>query len=118
MVTQLAIINESGRFTRPKDGKLANTSEGSPKERGRFTKPSHKDAAKTAYAKYDNDLFQTGRLITCGLYINCILKDYVRNILALNRTNSVWDLDPRTQEGKSVFGQGAAEAGGNQVSAE
>jgi hypothetical protein len=98
VVEQLATINERGRFTKPKDGT--------------------DETSKKKYAKYDNDLFQTGRLITCGLYINCILKDYVRTILALNRTNSVWDLDPRTREGKSVFGQGAAEAGGNQVSAE
>jgi linoleate 8R-lipoxygenase/9,12-octadecadienoate 8-hydroperoxide 8R-isomerase len=95
VVEQLATINERNRFTKPKDGTDA--------------------AAQKAYAKYDNDLFQTGRLITCGLYINCILKDYVRTILCLNRTNSAWDLDPRTQEGKGLFGQGAAEAGGNQV---
>jgi linoleate 8R-lipoxygenase / 9,12-octadecadienoate 8-hydroperoxide 8R-isomerase len=47
-------INENGRFSKPKDG-----------------------AAKEAWTTYDNDLFQTGRLITCGLYVNCILKDYV-----------------------------------------
>jgi hypothetical protein len=98
VVEQLATINERGRFTRPKDGT--------------------DEAAKAALAKYDNDLFQTGRLITCGLYVNCILKDYVRTILALNRTSSDWDLDPRTQEGKSLFCRDAAEAGGNQVSAE
>ena len=98
VVEQLAIINERGRFHKPKEGS--------------------DEAAKRAFAAYDNDLFQTGRLITCGLYINIILKDYVRTILALNRTNSVWDLDPRSREGKSLFGQGAAEAGGNQVSAE
>ena len=50
-VEQLALINENQRFTEP-------------------TKSSNMDQ----YAKYDNDLFQTGRLITCGLYINIILK--------------------------------------------
>ena len=94
IVSQLPVINEGGRFTKPTDGD------------------------EKALAKYDNDLFQTGRLITCGLYINCILKDYVRVILNLHRTDSVWDLDPRTQEGKTLFGAGAAEGVGNQVSAE
>ena len=92
VVDQLASINEAGRFTKPKD-----------------------DANKTAYAKYDNDLFQTGRLITCGLYVNCILKDYVRTILNLNRTDSDWDLDPRTALLTGPNGNGAS---GNQVSAE
>ena len=92
VVEQLASINEAGRFTKPKD-----------------------DAAKTAYDKYDNDLFQTGRLITCGLYVNIILKDYVRTILNLNRTDSDWDLDPRTA---TLTGPTANGAPGNQVSAE
>ncbi|KAF8852536.1 heme peroxidase [Acephala macrosclerotiorum] len=94
VVTQLAAINENGRFTKPKD----------------------QDPKKLA--AYDNDLFQTGRLITCGLYVNCVLKDYVRTILNLNRTSSKWDLDPRTEEGKTLFNSPAAEGTGNQVSAE
>jgi Animal haem peroxidase len=50
-VEQLALINENGRFTKPKDS-----------------------SGMDEYARYDNDLFQTGRLITCGLYVNIILK--------------------------------------------
>ena len=92
VVDQLASINEAHRFTKPTN-----------------------DADKTAYTKYDNDLFQTGRLITCGLYVNIILKDYVRTILNLNRTNSDWDLDPRTA---TLTGPTANGASGNQVSAE
>ena len=92
VVDQLASINEAGRFTKPKN-----------------------DADRAANIKYDNDLFQTGRLITCGLYVNCILKDYVRTILNLNRTNSDWDLDPRTA---TLTGPTANGAPGNQVSAE
>jgi hypothetical protein len=93
--SNLLRINENGRFNRPKD-----------------------DATKDAWKKYDNDLFQTGRLITCGLYVNCILKDYVRTILNLNRSGTKWDLDPRTEEGKTLFNAPAAEGTGNQVSAE
>jgi linoleate 8R-lipoxygenase / 9,12-octadecadienoate 8-hydroperoxide 8R-isomerase len=109
-VEQLALINENGRFTEPSE-------------------PWKLDQ----YVKYDNDLFQTGRLVTCGLYINIILKarilieydyscscfqDYVRTILNLNRTNSPWSLDPRSKDGKCLFNGGAAEGVGNQVSAE
>lgn len=50
-VEQLALIDENGRFTKPGD---------SPKTE--------------QYSEYDNDLFQTGRLVTCGLYVNIILK--------------------------------------------
>jgi hypothetical protein len=94
-LTEICRINENGRFNKPK--------EGAPQEK---------------WVKYDNDLFQTGRLITCGLYANCILKDYVRTILSLNRSGTKWDLDPRTEEGKTLFNNPAAEGTGNQVSAE
>ncbi len=92
VVDQLVAINEAGRFTKPPD-----------------------DTDKSKNTKYDNDLFQTARLITCGLYVNCILKDYVRTILNLNRTHSNWDLDPRTAK---LTGPTANGAPGNQVSAE
>ena len=94
VVEQLASINEGGRFTKPDDSNAE------------------------AYAKYDNDLFQTARLVTCGLYVNIVLKDYVRTILNINRTDSVWSLDPRDQIKDGPLGEAAAEATGNQVSAE
>ncbi|KAI1768174.1 linoleate diol synthase precursor [Hypoxylon sp. FL1150] len=98
VVTQLAEINEGGRFSKPSSTHNSNSE---------------------AWEKYDNDLFQTGRLITCGLYVNIILKDYVRTILNVNRTNSTWDLDPRTDEKKSAVNSNPApEATGNQVSVE
>lgn len=58
----LARINEDGKFTPP-----------SPALEG--------EKAEAAWKKYDNDLFQTARLITSGLYINITLLDYVRNIV-------------------------------------
>lgn len=72
VVKQLAMINENGRFTPPKDSGVSD------------------DKKQAAWKKYDNDLFQTGRLITCGLYINIILLDYLRTIVGLNRVNSTW----------------------------
>lgn len=80
-------------------------------ENGRFSKP--RTDTKEAWEKYDNEIFQTARLITCGLYVNIILIDYVRTILNLNRTDSDWQLNPRIQI------QDGPEMGvGNQVSAE
>lgn len=95
VVEELAAINENGRFTKPNPNL--------PEEQ-----------AKKAWAKYDEDLFQTGRLVTCGLFINITLYDYLRTIVNLNRVNSTWCLDPRAQmEG------GATPAGlGNQCSVE
>ncbi|KKY16707.1 putative fatty acid oxygenase [Diplodia seriata] len=99
IVEELAKINEGGRFTKPH--------------------PSlPPDMAKEAWAKYDNDLFQTGRLVTCGLYINITLGDYLRTIVNLNRSNTTWTLDPRVDMAK-VFGTDGTPRGvGNQVSAE
>ena len=99
VVEQLAVINENGRFNKPSEGL------------------THEMAEKS-WAKYDNDLFQTGRLITCGLYINITLLDYLRTIVNLNRSNTTWTLDPRAEMGR-IFGKEGTPSGvGNQVSAE
>ncbi|KAK7510648.1 fatty acid oxygenase [Phyllosticta citriasiana] len=100
VVEQLAAINEMGRFTKPNPNGLS---------------PDH---LAEKWKKYDNDLFQTGRLITCGLYMNITLGDYLRTIVNLNRSNTTWTLDPRVDMAK-VFGTDGTPRGvGNQVSAE
>jgi linoleate 8R-lipoxygenase / 9,12-octadecadienoate 8-hydroperoxide 8R-isomerase len=85
----------------------------------------------------DNDLFQTGRLyvlgpihpwllryadnfasITCGLYVNIILTDYLRAILNLGRSGSTWSLDPRINNNDVFDAQGTPKGIGNQVSVE
>jgi linoleate 8R-lipoxygenase/9,12-octadecadienoate 8-hydroperoxide 8R-isomerase len=100
VVENLARINEGGRFTKPTAPPENETDE------------NKRAAFKAKLAKYDNDLFQTGRLVTCGLYVNIILVDYVRTILDLNRTDSNWQLNPRAEMKDVAIG------GGNQVSAE
>ncbi|WEW59149.1 hypothetical protein PRK78_004618 [Emydomyces testavorans] len=96
---QLAHINEGGRFNKPRSGL-------SP------------DESAKAWAKYDNDLFQTARLVTCGLYINITLYDYVRTIINLTRSNTTWCLDPRVNMRKSSAPEAAASGVGNQCSIE
>lgn len=57
--------------------------------------------------------------VTCGLYINVILNDYLRTILNLNQNpvDSDWKLDPR--KAVDVFDSVGVPRGiGNQVSAE
>lgn len=99
VVANLAAINEGGRYNKP-----ASHLQG--------------EALEKAWKKYDNDLFQTGRLVTCGLYINITLYDYLRTIVNLNRTNSTWSLDPRLDKGKQFSHNGTPQGIGNQVSAE
>ncbi|KAF2200007.1 putative fatty acid oxygenase PpoC [Delitschia confertaspora ATCC 74209] len=100
VVEQLALVNENGRFTKPRADLPA-------------------EAAENAWAKYDNDLFQVGRLVTCGLYMNITLGDYLRTIVNLNRTSTTWTLDPRVDMEGKVFGKDGTPRGtGNQVSAE
>lgn len=99
VVENLALINEQNRFPKPTP----------PEDPNDETKA---EEYKAKLAKYDNDLFQTGRLITCGLYVNIILIDYVRTILNLNRTDSNWQLNPRAEMKDVPMGVG------NQVSAE
>ncbi|KAI3322602.1 linoleate diol synthase [Xylariaceae sp. AK1471] len=105
------------RFHNYVAGNLATINEG-----GRFTPPSpdlDEEKAAAAWKKYDNDLFQTARLITSGLYINITLVDYVRNIVNLNRSNTTWTLDPRAEMGKDAGTFAGAERGtGSMVSAE
>jgi len=104
-VENLAEINEQGRFTKP--------SAEVPKSTGDIeVDKKTQEKYDAAWNKYDNDLFQTGRLITCGLYVNTILIDYVRTILDLNRTDSNWQLNPRADV------EGLPMGIGNQVSAE
>ncbi|KAI1185120.1 linoleate diol synthase [Nemania serpens] len=100
VAANLAAINEGGRFTPPPQGLDG-------------------EKAAAAWKKYDNDLFQTARLITSGLYINITLVDYVRNIVNLNRSNTTWTLDPRAEMGKDAGTFKGAERGtGSMVSAE
>jgi hypothetical protein len=98
---QLALINEGGRFDVPST----------------TTEPS-KESRESLLANRDNNLFQTARLVTSGLYVQIILNDYIRTILNLQRTSSSWNLDPRTDIEGITGPNGFAKATGNQVSVE
>lgn len=110
VVEQLALINENGRFSQPREG---------------LAPQQQKEASR----KRDNHLFQIGRLVTCGLYVNIILVDYFRTIIGMNRVKSNWyeynlatatlanvlrSIDPRPQIDDPATPRGT----GNQVSVE
>lgn len=101
VVSQLAEINEAAIFSLPAS-----------------VTPDDKDRYEAALRKRDNDLFQTGRLVTCGLYVNIILGDYVTTILNLNRSNTTWRLDPRESNTNVFDVTGTPKGIGNQVSVE
>jgi hypothetical protein len=61
VATMLAAINEKGRFTKP-----------APLPAGKEHTHEEETAYAAALSKYDEDLFQTARLVTCGLYVNII----------------------------------------------
>lgn len=56
--------------------------------------------------------------VTCGLYINFILNDYLRTIVNLNRVDTTWTLDPRFDPSKVYNPDGTAAGVGNMVSVE
>ncbi|KAL1646948.1 hypothetical protein SLS58_003085 [Diplodia intermedia] len=109
VVEELARINEGGRFNHYVPDPTKSDAE-------------QKDHKQKAEEKRDEDLFQTGRLITSGLYANIILGDYLRTILNLNdnklKPGSNWTLDPRKYAPNVFNHEGTPRGVGNQVSAE
>lgn len=114
---QLAAINQGGRFTCPPGPRPGLSNPQPAGDDKREDEAQRKSDA--AWKKYDEDLFQTARLVTSGLYINITLVDYVRNIVNLNRCDTTWTLDPRQEMGRDAGTGAGTEAGtGNVVSAE
>ncbi|KAL8966247.1 MAG: hypothetical protein Q9183_003455, partial [Haloplaca sp. 2 TL-2023] len=72
-------------------------------------------AYKAAWTKLDDDLFNTARLITCGIYVNISIHDYLRALMGFHQYNTNFTLDPRVNmtEHKNV-----SRGLGNQVTVE
>ncbi|PGH16315.1 hypothetical protein AJ79_01857 [Helicocarpus griseus UAMH5409] len=81
----------------------------------RFTARGDDEAS---LAKLDEDLFQTARLITNGLYINISLHDYLRAITNTHHSDSTWTLDPRVDIPDTLAKSGPERGIGNQVTTE
>jgi len=100
-VAELALINQGGRFSLPVHITAFDTA-----------------AYEEAAARRDEHLFQTARLVTCGLYVQIVLNDYLRTILNLQRVETSWNLDPRVDVGSVLGTTNIEKATGNQVSVE
>ncbi|KAK5661145.1 hypothetical protein OQA88_11036 [Cercophora sp. LCS_1] len=51
-----------------------------------------------AWDKLDDDLFNTARLITCGMYIQISIHDYLRALMGFHQFDTNFTLDPRLHE--------------------
>ncbi|PNP44420.1 hypothetical protein TGAMA5MH_03823 [Trichoderma gamsii] len=108
-----AFLITFNRFHNYVAGELKRINEGD-----RFS-PNPRLSKEDAEREVDKRLFNTARLVTCGLYVNIILSDYVRTILNMNYAPaSSWVLDPR-RSFSEVFDKGSFPVStGNQVSVE
>lgn len=118
VVENLARIDEGGRFSDILNENRKRRTGLTPADPNGKTPIDVDSKTRTPEQLYDEALFQTGRLITTGLYINIVLQDYVRTILGLNRVDRLWNLDPRSDYDKGIMPDKIPQAGGNQVSAE
>ncbi|KAF1994656.1 heme peroxidase [Amniculicola lignicola CBS 123094] len=91
-------------------------------EGNRFPEPDTKvllpDELAAAKKKLDEDLFQTARLVTGGMYCNISLHDYLRGLTNCHHSDTDWAFDPRVAIDQHFDGHGTPRGIGNQVSAE
>lgn len=71
-------------------------------------------AWKAAHDKQDDDLFNTARLITQGMYVNVSIHDYLRVLMGFHQFNTDFTLDPRKDFDQKKTTRGI----GNQVTVE
>lgn len=71
-------------------------------------------AWQAAWDKQDDDLFNTARLITCGMYIQISVHDYLRALMGFHQFNTNFTLDPRADFDQKKTSRGI----GNQVTVE
>ncbi|MCJ1476683.1 hypothetical protein MMC13_005351 [Lambiella insularis] len=85
---QLLEINENGKFSLP-----------FPEDSDSWVEmlQEQPEAGKAMKAKQDEDLFQTARLITCGMYINISIHDYLRVLMGFHAKDTPWTHDPRIE---------------------
>uniref|UniRef100_A0A0D2YHS7 Psi-producing oxygenase A n=1 Tax=Fusarium oxysporum (strain Fo5176) TaxID=660025 RepID=A0A0D2YHS7_FUSOF len=73
-----------------------------------------KEAWEAAWNKQDDDLFNTARLITCGMYIQISVHDYLRALMGFHQFDTNFTLDPRADFDQKKTSRGI----GNQVTVE
>ncbi|KAJ0165001.1 Linoleate 10R-lipoxygenase [Colletotrichum tanaceti] len=71
-------------------------------------------AWQAAWDKQDDDLFNTARLITQGMYVNISIHDYLRTLMGFHQFDTNFTLDPRKDFEQKKTTRGL----GNQVTVE
>lgn len=71
-------------------------------------------AWEAARNKQDDDLFNTARLITCGMYVQISVHDYLRALMGFHQYKTNFTLDPRADFDQRRTSRGI----GNQVTVE
>ncbi|KAK4160491.1 linoleate diol synthase [Cladorrhinum sp. PSN259] len=95
--------------------KLADDREGHNKLQDFETKCAEFEVAwQAAWDKLDDDLFNTARLITCGMYIQISVHDYLRALMGFHQFDTNFTLDPRADFDQKKTSRGI----GNQVTVE
>jgi hypothetical protein len=69
---------------------------------------------QAAWDKLDDDLFNTARLITCGMYIQVAIHDYLRALMGFHQWDTNFTLEPRSDIDHHNVSRGI----GNQVTVE
>lgn len=75
-------------------------------------------AYDAAWDKLDDDLFNTARLITCGIFVNISIHDYLRALMGFHRYNTSFTLDPRIAIDEAGKKDSVSRGIGNQVTVE
>lgn len=98
------------------DGKKQNLKKESPQKHEEFEiqRRSFETAWEAAWDKQDDDLFNTARLITCGMYIQISVHDYLRALMGFHQFDTNFTLDPRADFDQKKTSRGI----GNQVTVE
>lgn len=73
-----------------------------------------KVAWEAAWTKQDDDIFNTARLITCGMYVQISVHDYLRALMGFHQFDTNFTLDPRADFDQKKTSRGI----GNQVTVE
>lgn len=102
---QLKELNEHERFSLPPGCQDTAAARADP----RWTQ---------AFEAQDEHLFQTARLVTCGMYINIAIHDYLKCLMGMHEIDSPWTLDPRTPFPEKNNKKGLGRGEGNMVSCE
>lgn len=98
--------------------KIAETLKGyipeGPVKDGMMKREDFEKAYDAAWDKLDDDLFNTARLITCGMYIQIAIHDYLRALMGFHQWDTNFTLDPRSEIDHRNVSRGI----GNQVTVE